>query len=84
MDKGSFNIADQTLIGKAENEPISVDFSMMIEGKEFTFTKPVRYKYTDPVKGEIFQPVNVVPSFSVKSIPEISFSLFRSKNLLNL
>ena len=74
MDKGSFNIADQTLIGKAENEPMSVDFSMMIEGKEFTFTKPVRYKYTDPVKGEIFQPVNVVPSFSVKSIPEISFN----------
>ncbi len=71
MDKGSFNIADQTLIGKAENEPMSVDFSMMIEGKEFTFTKPIRYKYTDPVKGEIFQPVNVVPSFSVSSSPKL-------------
>jgi LmbE family N-acetylglucosaminyl deacetylase len=74
MDKGSFNISDQTLIGKAENDPISVDFSMMIEGKEFVFTKPIRYKYTDPVKGEIFHPVSVVLSLSVKSIPEISLN----------
>lgn len=74
MDKGSFNISDQTLIGKAENDPFSVDFSMMIEGKEFIFTKPIRYKYTDPVKGEIFQPVNAIPSFSVTSIPELSIS----------
>ncbi len=71
MDKGSFNISDQTLIGNAENDPLSVDFSMMIEGKEFVFTKPIRYKYTDPVKGEIFQPVNVIPPYFVNSSPNI-------------
>ncbi len=78
MDKGSFNITDQTLIGKAENNPISIDFSMMIEGKEFVFTKPIRYKYTDPVKGEVFQPVNVVQPISV--VPEPQFSILTSKN----
>jgi LmbE family N-acetylglucosaminyl deacetylase len=72
MDKGSFNISDQTLIGKAENDPLSVDFSMMIEGKEFIFTKPIRYKYTDPVKGEIFQPVNVIPSLTMEINPPIN------------
>jgi LmbE family N-acetylglucosaminyl deacetylase len=72
MNHGSFNVTSQQLIGKAENDPLSVTFSMMIEGKEFTFTKPVRYKYTDPVKGEIYEPVNIIPSFSVSSIPEIS------------
>ena len=71
MDKGSFNISDQTLIGKAQNEPMSVDFSMMIEGKEFMFIKPIRYKYTDPVKGEIFQPVNVVPFYFVHATPQL-------------
>ena len=65
MNKGSFNVTDQQLIGKAENDPLSVNFSMMIEGKEFVFTKPIRYKYTDPVKGEIYQPVNVVPRLVV-------------------
>ncbi len=65
MNHGSFNVTDQQLIGKAENDPLSVTFSMMIEGKEFTFTKPVRYKYTDPVKGEIYEPVSVVPPVSI-------------------
>jgi LmbE family N-acetylglucosaminyl deacetylase len=61
MDKGSFNVIDQQQIGKGESDPFSVVFSMMIEGKEFKFTKPVRYKFTDPVKGELYQPVTVLP-----------------------
>jgi LmbE family N-acetylglucosaminyl deacetylase len=90
MNHGSFNVTDQQLIGKAESDPLSVTFSMMIEGKEFTFTKPIRYKYTDPVKGEIYEPVNIIPAFSVVSIPEVSVSLqnnswevksFKDKNL---
>jgi len=71
MEKGSFNVTDQQLIGRAENDPFSVEFSMMIEGKEFKFTKPIRYKYTDPVKGELYQPVNIIPAFSVRSIPKL-------------
>lgn len=61
MDKGSFNVTDQQQIGKAESDPFSVVFSMMIEGKEFRFVKPVRYKYTDPVKGELYQPITILP-----------------------
>jgi LmbE family N-acetylglucosaminyl deacetylase len=72
MEKASFNVSDQQLIGKAENEPFSIDFSMMIEGKEFKFTKPVQYKYRDPVKGEMYQPVNIIPAFSVKTIPKLA------------
>ena len=72
MEKGSFNVTDQQLIGRAENAPFSVEFSMMIEGKEFTFTKPIRYKHTDPVKGELYQPVNIIPAFSVRSIPKLA------------
>ncbi|MGC4104234.1 PIG-L family deacetylase [Ferruginibacter sp.] len=79
MSKGSFNITEQQLIGKAESDPLSVNFSMMIEGKEFVFNKPIRYKYTDPVKGEIYQPVNIVPpvSFNPKE-PVIVSKEFRN------
>ena len=84
MSEGSFNISDQTLIGKVENDPLSVDFSMMIEGKEFTFTKPIRYKYTDPVKGEVFQPVNVVPQLNVKFEKELFFNKAQKEFLLNV
>ena len=92
MEKGSFNVSNQQLIGKAENDPLGVDYKVNIEGTDFIFTKPVRYKFTDPVKGEIYQPVNVVPSFSVKPVPslkinnssyEIEVKSFKDKNLFD-
>ncbi|MES2847951.1 MAG: PIG-L family deacetylase [Bacteroidota bacterium] len=71
MEKGSFNVSNQKLIGKAENDPMSVEFKTNIEGVDFVFTKPIRYKFTDPVKGEIYQPVVTVPSFTIKVEPEL-------------
>ena len=72
MEKGSFNVLDQQLIGKAENDPISTSFKVNIEGTDFAFLKPIRYKFTDPVKGEIYQPVSVLQNLSLKIIPEIN------------
>ena len=65
MDKGSFNITDQQQIGKGESDPLHVVFSMEIEGMEFKFNRPIRYKYTDPVKGELYQPVSVIPKLEL-------------------
>ncbi len=75
-EKGSFNVDDQQKIGKAENDPVTVNFSMMIEGKEFVFTKPVWYKYTDPVKGELYEPLNIITPAFISSAP--SLVLFNS------
>ncbi len=75
-EKGSFNVDDQQLIGKAENNPLSVNFSMMIEEKEFIFTKPIWYKYTDPVKGELYEPVNIIAPAFISAAP--SMVLFNS------
>ncbi len=65
MEKGSFTVSDQQQVGKGESDPWSVEFKMMIEGTEFSFKKPVTYKYTDPVKGELYQPVSIVPPLSI-------------------
>lgn len=70
-ETGSYNVPQQFNIGLAENEPLSVSFSMMIEGKEFIFVKPVRYKYTDPVKGELYMPVNIISPFFVNASPPL-------------
>jgi LmbE family N-acetylglucosaminyl deacetylase len=70
--EGSFNVNDQALIGKPENDPsYSAYFDVLIEGQLFTFSKPVRYKYTDPVKGELYQPLVVVPPVTVTTEPSI-------------
>ncbi len=75
-DKGSFNVDDQLKIGKAENDPLSVTFSMLVEGKEFTFIKPIWYKFTDPVKGELYEPLNIITPAFISTAP--SLVLFNS------
>jgi LmbE family N-acetylglucosaminyl deacetylase len=67
MQQGSFNVSDQLLIGKPDVEPaFTARYFLNIEGEDFEITKPVRYKYTDPVKGELYQPLVIVPPVLVK------------------
>ncbi len=73
--KGSFTISDQLLIGKAESDPaFTASFILKIEGETFVFEKPVMYKFTDPVKGEIYWPLVVVPKVSLEPEPKVFVS----------
>ncbi len=71
MDKGSFNVSDQLLIGKGENDPVSAEFDITIEGVTIPFRKPIRYRYTDPVKAELYQPLSIIPVADVKLDKEV-------------
>ncbi len=63
MNKGSFVIADQQLIGLPQSPPaLLAEFVLNISGHDFKYTRPVQYKHTDPVKGELYQPLTVIPS----------------------
>ena len=62
MKEGHFEINDQQLIGNAENAAAyNATFVLNIEGRDFEIIKPVKQKYTDPVKGELYEPVIIVP-----------------------
>lgn len=76
MEKGRFNVTDQLQIGKAENEPPFAEFNINIEGKDFIFRKPIRYKFTDPVKGELYQPLSIIPVAEVKYEKDIYLAKF--------
>lgn len=66
MSEGSFNVKDQGLIGRADVEPaFNIQVELTIEGQPFVFEEALRYKYTDPVKGELYQPVAVLPRVEV-------------------
>ncbi|WP_276484442.1 PIG-L family deacetylase [Paraflavitalea pollutisoli] len=72
MTEGSFTVNDQLLIGRPESIPsYQVSFEVTIEGVPFTFVKPVQYKFTDPVKGELYRPLVVVPPATVTTDPGI-------------
>jgi hypothetical protein len=72
MGRGAFDVREQVLIGPPENQPsYTVRFTAEVEGVPISWEKPVWYKYTDPVKGEKFQPVYVVPPVSVNTSPGV-------------
>ncbi len=63
---GTFEVRDQQLIGKAENDPsFEAGIVVNIEGEDFTIKRAVQYKYIDPVKGELFEPIPVLPKIEV-------------------
>ncbi len=70
--EGMFIVNDQMLIGKAENDPVfTATCSVFIEGQSFSFSLPIQYKYVDPTKGELFQPIVVVPLRETKYDKEV-------------
>ncbi len=56
--------AEQEDIGAPEIFNEQVNFQIKIEGEYFSFNTPIVYKYTDPVKGELYEPVQLsAPAF---------------------
>lgn len=76
--EGSFNVPDSLFTGAPQNLPIVVEFSCKIDGQFIRFIKPLQFKYTDPVKGEFYQPVVIVPKFSIS--PESAVMLTANEN----
>lgn len=61
-----FDVKDQTLIGKPFNEAsISGNLVFSMGGQEFTAALPLRYKFNDPVDGEVKQPFTIVPEVNM-------------------
>ncbi|QEC67425.1 PIG-L family deacetylase [Panacibacter ginsenosidivorans] len=67
LQSGSFDVSDQTLIGKAQNDAAYIArFIFTINGVDFSVDRAVQYKFTDPVKGEVYQPLLIVPAITGK------------------
>jgi LmbE family N-acetylglucosaminyl deacetylase len=72
MTTGSFVVNDQSLIGRPESLPAyTVTFNLSIDGTNLSYTRPVQYKFTDPVKGELYRPLTIVPPATVTTGPDI-------------
>lgn len=72
MEEGYFNVTEQQLIGQPDVQPAYwVSYQLSVGGETISYSKPVKYKFTDQVKGEIYQPLFVIPSANVVAAPEI-------------
>ncbi|SDD33160.1 PIG-L family deacetylase [Niabella drilacis] len=72
MAAANYTVSDQQKIGIPDALPaFSADFTVEVDGASFTFTEPVLYHLTDPVKGELYEPVIVTPRITVQLSPKI-------------
>ena len=63
---GMYAVKDKSLIGLPETPaPIQAEFVLKIDGKNISFTRDLVYKTNDPVDGEVFEPLAIVPEVSV-------------------
>ncbi len=61
---GAYTIEDPLEISAPEIKRLTATFQIKIEGTNIGFEVPVQYKYTDPVKGELYEPIQIVyPAF---------------------
>ena len=76
LSGGTFDVRNQLLIGKAENDP-SFEASIIVNigGEDFTIKKPVQYKVTDAVKGDVYQPIAVLPKLELNYTKDNFISL---------
>jgi LmbE family N-acetylglucosaminyl deacetylase len=66
-EPGVFRVQDPALIGLPETEsPLRVDFVFEIDGHALLVTRPITFKWTDPVAGERYRPLEITPMVSVR------------------
>jgi LmbE family N-acetylglucosaminyl deacetylase len=76
MEQVYFNVNNQQKIGQADVDPAyTADITLNIEGQDFTFRKAVKYKFTDPVIGERYEPLVILPSAEFDFVNENNLSL---------
>jgi len=77
--EGYFDVTNQLLIGQPNvNTAFNAFVHFSIYGEGYVMASPVRYKFTDPVKGELYQPLVVVPPVLLE--PDNSTKISRNNN----
>lgn len=60
-------------IGVPEVNWTFADFTFVIEGKKFVFTRPINYKWTDPIIGERYRALEILPEVTASFTEQTCF-----------
>jgi len=59
---GEYKISSRQYIGMAESPaPLAIKINLHINGQTIQYSRPVVYKFTDPVRGEVYRKLEVTP-----------------------
>ncbi|MGB0838018.1 MAG: PIG-L family deacetylase [Flavobacteriaceae bacterium] len=70
--KGNYQVEDYNKVGKPEM-PAVIQFvvELEFEGMSFELQSPLQHRFTDPVRGEVYDPFHVVAPFAVNFDSEV-------------
>lgn len=81
LQQGCYDVRDLTLIGKPINDPaFSCTLQLQWGEQTLSYSVHVRYKFTDPVKGELQWPLVVMPPVVLHPVDAYQFIPAASKN----
>ncbi len=64
--QGLFTVSNVDMIGQPDSKPaVEFEFVYTIGGHDISYTVPLVYKRTDPVRGELTRPFEIVPAVAV-------------------
>lgn len=69
---GMYSVKDRELIGKPDSEKLKLQWNLKICNQPFTILKEIVYKYSDPEKGEIYQPFEVLPEATATVLDDVT------------
>ena len=75
-DGNTFTVPNPDLIGQPENDAVlKATFTISTLKGDLVYERPLVYKWTDRVRGELYRPVNVVEPLSVSFSKKVTLSL---------
>lgn len=75
---GMFDVNVQQLIGKAENDPPTLNVSLDLGNRIINVHPVIQYRVVDPVKAELYNPIHVTNPFLIYNDPGVL--LFRKNS----
>ncbi|MBN8697236.1 MAG: PIG-L family deacetylase [Bacteroidetes bacterium] len=82
---GSYTVKDISLIGKPENDGIAkVVFEIIINDLTFLIERNIVYKSTDPVKGEVYRPLEILPPVTINFSEKVIVYTHSPKKVIHL
>ena len=71
MAEGYYVVENQWKIGQPDIDPAyNIGVQLSVNGTLINYLVPVKYKFTDPVKGELYQPLFVIPAATMNINPQ--------------
>ena len=69
---GMYSVWNRNQIGKPENDPaVSAEFNIEIDGQSISYVVPVVFKRNDPVEGEQYRPLEIIPPLYINLKEEL-------------